>query len=90
MIAFRGGYHGSVLAFAGGVAENNVDPGDWILCQYNCVSDLEETFQWRGKEVAAVILEAMQGSAGSFPASKEFLDAARRLSKEVRTYYLIH
>lgn len=79
---FRGGYHGSVLSFSNGIAENNVDPSDWILCQYNDVAGLRDAFIEHG-DIAAVILEAMQGSAGAIPGKPEFLDAARRLTSEV-------
>ncbi|VUC29951.1 unnamed protein product [Clonostachys rosea] len=88
VIAFRGAYHGSVLAFANGVAANNVDPEDWIVCQYNDVVGLEEAFQ-ANKEVAAVILEAAQGSGGSIPANPEFLDAVRSLSQEAGALFIL-
>jgi glutamate-1-semialdehyde 2,1-aminomutase len=85
VIAFRGGYHGSVLAFPNGIAANNVDPGDWILCQYNDVAGLEKAFN-DNDDIAAVIMEAMQGSGGSIPGTPRFLDAVRRLSTEVSKF----
>ena len=82
VIVFRGGYHGSVLAFGTGVAPNNVDREDWIVVQYNDVNGLKEAFQ-QHDDVAAVILEGMQGSGGAIPATQEFLDAVQSQSKQV-------
>ncbi|OJJ45196.1 hypothetical protein ASPZODRAFT_17412 [Penicilliopsis zonata CBS 506.65] len=72
VIAFDGGYHGGVLGFAHGVGENNVDPGDWVLGEYNNVENAKNLIQ-DTPEVAAVIVEAMQGAGGCIPASLEFL-----------------
>ena len=82
IIAFRGGYHGSVLGFSNGPYPNNVDQQDFILLQYNDVDGLEQAFS-QHQDVAAVIVEAMQGSAGFIPASPEFLEAIRKLSEKV-------
>lgn len=82
VVVFRGGYHGGVLSFANGVAANNVDPGDWIVVQYNDVAGLERAFE-TGGEVAAVLVEGMQGAAGFISGSPEFLRAIRELTTSV-------
>lgn len=84
IVVFRGGYHGSVLAFAAGVAPNNVDQQDWIVSQYNDVEALEKVFA-ENNDIAAVLVEAMQGSAGCIPGTKEFLKAVRELSQKAST-----
>ena len=84
MIVFRGGYHGSVLSFATGIATNNVDPGDWIVCQYNDVAGVERAFK-QHEDIAAIILEGMQGSGGAIQGSPEFLKAIRQCSIKVRS-----
>ena len=82
VVVFRGAYHGSVLAFATGCAANNVDPGDWIVVQYNDVAALRRAFEGRN-DIAAVVVEGMQGSAGCIPASPEFLGTIRELTTKV-------
>ena len=84
MIVFRGGYHGSVLSFATGIATNNVDPGDWIVCQYNDVAGVERAFK-QHEDIAAIILEGMQGSGGAIQGSPEFLKAVRQCSIKVHS-----
>lgn len=81
-IVFRGGYHGSVLAFANGIAANNVDPKDWLLCQYNDIVDLEKTFE-EHDDIAAVIVEGVQGSGGAIRATTEFLQKISDLTSKV-------
>jgi glutamate-1-semialdehyde 2,1-aminomutase len=83
VVAFRGGYHGSVLAFANGIAANNVDPQDWILCQYNDVPGLERAFD-EHEDIAAVIVESVQGSGGAIRAREDFLASIRALTTKVR------
>lgn len=80
-VAFRGGYHGSVLAFPADMAPNNVDRGDFILTQYNDVEGLRKTFVENG-DIAAVIVEGMQGNA-AISATAEFLTAIREETTKV-------
>jgi glutamate-1-semialdehyde 2,1-aminomutase len=82
VIVFRGGYHGSVLAFSNGIAPNNVDQNDWIVVQYNNVSGVEEAFA-KNADIAAVLVEGIQGSGGSISASSEFLQKIRTLTEKV-------
>lgn len=81
VVVFRGGYHGAVLSFGHGVAANNVDIDDWIVSRYNDVDAAKVAIQEPG--VAAVLLEAMQGSGGCIPATKEFLHAIQISAREV-------
>jgi glutamate-1-semialdehyde 2,1-aminomutase len=82
VIVFEGGYHGGVLGFGHGVAKNNVDPGDWVLGTFNDVNGTEDLIR-NTPGVAAVLVEAMQGSGGCIPASIEFLEAIQRVAAEV-------
>lgn len=83
IVVFRGGYHGSVLSFPADAAPNNVDQDDFILVQYNDVNAVRETFLDH-QDIAAVIVEAMQGNA-AISASVEFLDAIREETTKVAT-----
>jgi glutamate-1-semialdehyde 2,1-aminomutase len=89
VVAFRGGYHGSVLAFANGIAANNVDPRDWIVSQFNDVPSLERVFDHH-EDIAAVIVEGVQGSGGAIQAREDFLAAIRDLTAKVRACLLIN
>lgn len=81
VVVFRGGYHGAVLSFGTGVAENNVDVADWVVVEYNDVEAARRAIE--GEGVAAVIVEAMQGSGGCIPATRVFLLAVQEAARKV-------
>ncbi|CAG8908271.1 unnamed protein product [Penicillium egyptiacum] len=81
IIVFRGAYHGSVLSFGNGIPENNIDQADWVLLQYNDSEGVREAFFQNG-DIAAVILEGIQGSGGFISASLEFLRTIREESEK--------
>jgi glutamate-1-semialdehyde 2,1-aminomutase len=71
VLVFEGGYHGGVLYFAHGSAPWNA-PYDFVVAPYN---DLEATLalvEQHGAELAAVVMEPMQGSGGCIPAVPSF------------------
>lgn len=76
VLAFDGGYHGSVFVFKDAVNQVNV-PFDWIFAPYNDVETAEKLIAAHASELAAVIVEPMQGSGGCIPAEKDFLAALR-------------
>lgn len=75
VLVFDGGYHGGVLTF-GAHRDVNV-PHDWVVCGYNDVDAVDTVFATRGRELAAVLVEPVQGSAGCIPGDPEFLRALR-------------
>lgn len=92
IIKFAGCYHGhvdSLLVQAGsGALTHGVpsSPGvpagctaDTIVLEYNDVADLARTFETRGKEVAAVILEPVVGNMGLVRPTPEFINTLRDL-----------
>ncbi|KAJ5826705.1 hypothetical protein N7447_003468 [Penicillium robsamsonii] len=81
IIVFRGAYHGSVLSFGAGIPENNIDQIDWVLVQYNDSKGVREAFS-QNSDVAAVILEGIQGAGGFISASPEFLGTIREESEK--------
>ncbi|KGO46765.1 Tetrapyrrole biosynthesis, glutamate-1-semialdehyde aminotransferase [Penicillium expansum] len=81
IIVFRGAYHGSVLSFGDSIAENNIDQADWILLQYNDSKGVQEAFS-QNSDIAAVILEGIQGSGGFISASPELLRTIREESEK--------
>ncbi|KNG85404.1 glutamate-1-semialdehyde 2,1-aminomutase [Aspergillus nomiae NRRL 13137] len=73
VIVFNGGYHGGVLTFPHGVAENNVDKEDWIVGKYNDVEGTRKLISENRDIAAAVLVEGMQGAGGCIPGTAEFL-----------------
>ncbi|KAH8175170.1 aminotransferase class-III domain-containing protein [Sarocladium implicatum] len=88
VIAFKGGYHGGVLSFAHGIANNTVDRDDWVLGAFNNVDEARELISGT-PDVAAVIVEAMQGAGGCLPASVEFLETIQATAKECSVLFIL-
>lgn len=83
VVTFGGGYHGAVLGFADGKpGANAVDHNDWIVAKYNDLDSAREAINSEG--VAAVLLEAMQGSGGGICGTPEFLTGVQEAAAEVR------
>ncbi|ODV83468.1 hypothetical protein CANARDRAFT_9529 [[Candida] arabinofermentans NRRL YB-2248] len=59
----------------------NVGPyyGDGKLLEFNDVEGLEECFKLEGKEIAAFIVESVQGEAGIFTPTPGYLEKVREL-----------
>ena len=54
----------------------------FVATPSNDVAALEQLFEQRGAEMCGMLLEPVQGECGVYPCSEEFLQAARRLTKE--------
>jgi glutamate-1-semialdehyde 2,1-aminomutase len=94
LIKFAGGYHGhadALLAEAGsGVATLGIpsSPGitaaaakDTIVCRFNNLGDVTESFsRWPG-EIAAVIVEPVAGNMGVVVPQDDFLPGLRQLTR---------
>ncbi len=76
VIVFRHGYHGGVITFGSDVSAVNV-PHDWVLCDYNDTNEVTAAFDEHAGQIAAVLVEPMQGSAGCIPGDSAFLVALR-------------
>ncbi len=94
IVKFAGNYHGhvdSLLVAAGSSAATlgvPDSPGitsgtakDTLVLEYNEPGRLEECFREEGDRIAAVLLEPIVGNMGLVKPSREFLDAARRLTE---------
>ena len=76
ILVFANGYHGGVITF--GTAPNPVNvPHDWHVCRYNDIDDVNAAFEAHGSEIAAVLVEPMQGSGGCIPGDPAFLASLR-------------
>ena len=76
IMPFTGGYHGGVLLFKHGPAPQNA-PFPIVLGSYNETEATLSQISANASDLAAVIIEPMQGSGGCIPADPEFLKAIR-------------
>ena len=82
IVAFRGSYHGGVLAFP---AEGNAlnIPLDVTLADFNDAEGTQDVIRAIGKDLAAIIVEPILGAAGNIPARPDFVRMLRRIATEV-------
>lgn len=81
IVVFRHGYHGGVLSF--GRDDNPVNvPHDWLLVDYDDTDGAQGAFDAHASDIAAVLVEPMQGSGGCFPGDPAFLARLRSLCTE--------
>ncbi len=84
IVVFEHGYHGGVLTF-GTTAGAVTVPHDWLLLPFNDIDAVDAAFAVHGDEIAAVLVEPMQGSAGCLPPAAGFLEALRDRCDEHRS-----
>jgi len=95
VVKIGGGWHGANPLALKGIArrENGfravdsagVSPSadqEIIVTRFNDVEALQALFEKRGEEIACFILEPCPGQAGFIPATPEYMNAARRLTRE--------
>ena len=71
VLVFNGGYHGGLLYFNGGGIPINA-PFDYLLENFNDLVGTQKCFDDNSSDIACVLVEPMQGSAGCIPADPEF------------------
>ena len=81
VLVFDGGYHGSILSFAGGGIPINA-PHEWVVATYNDTAGAAALIAEHGADLAAVLVEPMLGSGGCVPADREFLAVLRAGTRE--------
>ncbi len=88
IVTLEGSFHGRTLASLAATAQPAKQevfqplPGGFESVPINDVDALERLFAEKGSQICAVMLECIQGESGVHPCSQEFLEAARRLTKE--------
>jgi glutamate-1-semialdehyde 2,1-aminomutase len=75
VLVFSGAYHGGILLFAHGFSPLN-PPFGWVVGQYND-RDAARLVEEHAHELAAVIVEPLQGAAGVIAGDPAFLHALR-------------
>ena len=81
IMVFNGAYHGSSFNFSSGVSALNV-PFDYLVARYNDTEGTLRLIEQNADDLAAVIVEPMQGAGGSIPADREFLEALREATRK--------
>jgi glutamate-1-semialdehyde 2,1-aminomutase len=95
IVKFAGNYHGhvdSLLVAAGSSAATLAVPNspgvtagttrDTLVLQYNDVAGLQQAFDERGSEIAAVIMEPVVGNMGCVVPSDTFVHSVRQLTQQ--------
>lgn len=81
-------FHGRTLATLAATAQPSKQeafqplPAGFTSTPLNDVAALEELFANEGADICAVMVECVQGEAGVFPCTQEFLQAVRRLTRQ--------
>ena len=81
ILVFAGGYHGGVFYFRSHGSPLNA-PFDYLLGRYNDIEAVEALVRPYRAELAAILVEPMQGTTGCIPADPGFLAGLRALSDE--------
>ena len=76
VMTFSHGYHGSVFYFSKKSAALNM-PLPWVIGEYNNVEVSRSLLRQHASELAAVVVEPMQGGGGCIPGTPEFLGMLR-------------
>ncbi len=76
VLVFAGAYHGGILLFAHGISPLN-PPFNWVVGEYNNAAEAARLVEEHAHELAAVIVEPLQGAAGVIPGDTDFLRTLR-------------
>jgi glutamate-1-semialdehyde aminotransferase len=86
---WSGGYHGGCFLFPGDApAQNCVDRDDWIVASYNDVADTQRKIEESG-DVAAVLVEGMQGQGPCIVGSTAFLHQVQASARKVGAVFIL-
>lgn len=88
IVVLEGSFHGRTVITLAATAQPVKQelfqplPGGFVPTPINDIDALEQLFEARGDEICGMLLEPVQGERGVYPCTEEFLQAARRLTKE--------
>ena len=80
VLVFDGAYHGSMLYFSHGASPLNM-PIPFVSAPYNDIDAAVTTIERHARELAAVLVEPLQGGAGAIPADPAFMAALREATR---------
>lgn len=87
IVVMEHSFHGRTLATLAATAQPVKQevfmplPDGFVATPLNDVAALERLFEQQGDSICAVLLEPVQGESGVHPATREFMQAARRLTR---------
>lgn len=82
VLVFEKGYHGSVLSFPTADGSPINAPHDFAVAPYNDLTVTEAAIDKAGNDLAAILVEPMQGAGGCTPGDPQFLALLRRKATE--------
>ena len=82
VLVFEGGYHGSVFSFATAAGTPINAPLPFVVARYNDAENATRLIAQHAHELAAVLVEPLQGSGGVIPGDHDFLHALRDATRE--------
>ena len=85
VMVFEGSYHGGVFSFPCGKTMQTNVPFQFIIAPYNDAQATEQLIKEHGADLACVIFEAMLGTGGCIPATREFVHTIRAATEQVIT-----
>ncbi|KAF2741324.1 PLP-dependent transferase [Polyplosphaeria fusca] len=89
VVAFTGGYHGGCFSFPEDKpTENSVDLHEWIIAEYNDLADTKRKIEESG-DVAAVIVEGMQGAGPAIVGTSAFLKQVQESARKVGAVFIL-
>jgi glutamate-1-semialdehyde 2,1-aminomutase len=88
VLVFDGAYHGSMLYFSHGASPLNM-PFPFLSSPYNDSKAAIETIESHAKELAAVLVEPLQGGAGAIPSDPGFMAALREATHRHGIVFII-
>lgn len=81
VMVFKGAYHGGVLTFAAGPSPVNV-PFPFVIGTYNDSAGAAALVKEHAADLAAIVVEPLQGAGGCIVGEPGFLRELRRLASE--------
>ncbi|EUC42929.1 hypothetical protein COCMIDRAFT_102239 [Bipolaris oryzae ATCC 44560] len=89
VVVFSGGYHGGCYLFPDNrPAENCVDKGDWIVAEFNDIEDAKRKIEG-SEDVAAVLVEGMQGRGPCLVGTHDFLQQVQSSAKKAGAVFIL-
>ncbi|EUC46673.1 hypothetical protein COCMIDRAFT_4325 [Bipolaris oryzae ATCC 44560] len=87
-VVFTGGYHGGVLCFREKPAMNTINDMDFLVAEYNNIETATSVIE-SNSDIAAVIVEGMQGASGNILGGEAFLYAIQASARKVGAVFIL-
>jgi glutamate-1-semialdehyde 2,1-aminomutase len=88
VVVFDHGYHGGCFTFSDTPAENCIDKEDWIIAAFNDIEDTKQKIE-ESEDVAAVLVEGMQGRGPCIVGTHAFLQQVQDSAKKVGAVFIL-